>query len=472
MKPIISSKVFITRILPFAVFIVMLFAVAVVFQQQSHNLSYTKMLADRQAATTSSAAATPTATPTPRTAYVPYLSDIQPLPDIATLASTENYLRIQGSGTFLKISWDTVANADYYLLCIFGADQTIVEQEIFKSDVTSWEIANYQGAKVLLFCYQDMGQDGTADDKLLVTYSFEPIAVVTVTASPTPTPKPTKHTSTTVATPVPTPVPPPQMNKYFIIVDKADFAFAVFTYDENNQYTKLVATFPCALGRSGRMTPTGTFEIGSKGVWKTWEGYSVPEYSPYYTAYTSGLYFHGPIYTAKSGDSLIASSYDQIGTASSAGCVRTTTRGAKFVYFNCPAGTKVQVVASSDLVSYPGKPAIDPNYPTWDPTDPNKPEAMAGPAVTLSCLPEQGTVDGGGTFEDGTLIAIHAVPLDGFTFVHWIDAANAEISTQSTYSFYVTNSVSYTAVFAPVITPAPVTDTLPLSPSPDVSQPA
>ena len=53
---------------------------------------------------------------------------------------------------------------------------------------------------------------------------------------------------------------------------------------ENLEYTKRVATFPCALGRSRRMTPIGTFAIGSKGAWKFWNtGY----YSPYYTKYNN-----------------------------------------------------------------------------------------------------------------------------------------------------------------------------------------
>jgi hypothetical protein len=167
-------------------------------------------------------------------------------------------------------------------------------------------------------------------------------------------------------------------------VDKADHAFSVFTYDENGEYTVKVATYPCALGRSSRQTPTGTFTISSKGAWKTW---SDGTYSPYYTRYTSGLYFHGPIYTAKRGDALIPSSYEAIGTDASSGCVRTTVAGARFVYYNCPSGTVVDIVASSSLVSWPGKPAIDPNYPTWDPTDPDKPDGPSEPTPSPTPSP-------------------------------------------------------------------------------------
>jgi NNP family nitrate/nitrite transporter-like MFS transporter len=50
-----------------------------------------------------------------------------------------------------------------------------------------------------------------------------------------------------------------------------------------------------------------------------------------------------------------------------------------------PAGTTIEIVAETDLVSWPGLPEIDPSFPTWDPTDPLKPEAVEAtptPAAT------------------------------------------------------------------------------------------
>ena len=66
------------------------------------------------------------------------------------------------------------------------------------------------------------------------------------------------------------------------------------TYDENGEYTKMVKLFPCAVGRSARMTALGSFEISSKGAWKRWNS---GQFSPYYTKYTAGVYIHGPIFS-------------------------------------------------------------------------------------------------------------------------------------------------------------------------------
>jgi len=319
---------------------------------------------------------TPTPTPTPRPDYIPGPDELQALPDLNTLTFTIGYLQGEVSGTKLSLSWDKVEGSSYYLLCSYDPQNNLLQTEILKTDISSWEIPEFSGSGVILFCYKDNGQDGTGDDLLLGAYRYDAVIAATPTPKPASKPKPGSTTAAKpAATPVTVPVPVP-INKYYIIVDKADYAFSVYTYDSNNQYTKLVVTFPCALGRSSKMTPSGKFKIGSKGEWKIW---SDGEYSPFYTSYTSGLYFHGPIYTAKSGDTLVASSYNQIGTPSSAGCVRTTYRGARWVYYNCPSGTVVEVVASSSMVSYPGKPDIDPNYPTWDPTDPNKPNALPEP---------------------------------------------------------------------------------------------
>jgi len=161
-------------------------------------------------------------------------------------------------------------------------------------------------------------------------------------------------------------------NAYRLLLDKDDHALGVFTYDENGEYTVLLHVFPCATGRSKRMTPLGEFEISSKGEWKRWNS---SQYSPFYTKYTSGLYIHGALYRSKRGDTLRKGSYEDIGTNATSGCLRTTYEAAKWVYFHCPAGTVIEIVQSSDLIEFPGLVPIDESNPKWDPTDPRKPPA-------------------------------------------------------------------------------------------------
>ncbi|MHB1314453.1 MAG: L,D-transpeptidase [Christensenellales bacterium] len=327
------------------------------------------------------ASPTPSPSPTQRQPYIPDPLELQEIPAISALSLTENYIVAMQDNGILKLSWPADANSDYYVLCVLDGQNIILQRDILHAEISEWELADFQGVSILLVSYKDMGEDGAADDDLVGAYYT--LIVVPPTPSPTPTvaaPTP-KKTTAGASTPRPsaTAAPAAPVNKYYIIVDKADNAFAIFELDEHGAYTNKVKSFSCGLGRSGRLTPTGKFTISSKGTWKTWYG---GEYSPFYTRYTSGLYFHGPIYTAKRGDAMIPGSYNEIGSNVTSGCVRTTVAGARWVYYNCPAGTVVEIVSSSGLVSNPGKPSIDPNYPTWDPTDPDKPDAPPSPTAT------------------------------------------------------------------------------------------
>jgi hypothetical protein len=261
------------------------------------------------------------------------------------------------------MEWSLVIGADYYILCTSDDGTQFRPVQIFWGSMYRWELMNKSAAGLMILAYSDEALEGTDDDVMLKAYRFIPI-------TPTPTPASAPKTLKT-PTPSPTPRPP---SKYKIIVDKADCAFAVFEIDENGQYTNKIVTYPAALG--GSKTPTGTFAIGAKEEWHSWGS----QYSPYTSRYSSGKYFHAPLYYSKNFDNLNADYYNGIGSPNvTGGCVRTTVAGARFVYFNCAAGTIVEIVSSSDLVSYPGKPPIDPNYPTWDPTDPGKPSATPEP---------------------------------------------------------------------------------------------
>ncbi len=286
-------------------------------------------------------------TATPRTVYIPDPEELQEIPDIHTLDLLEDNIYATEK---LTLSWEKQNDADYYLLCVLDDENNVIQKEILWADVTEWEIANFGGMHILLLCYKDMGKDGTDDDKLLNSYTLE------------------VDSKEDLAQQILMNVIPEK--RYYILVDKEDFSFAIFSLDENMEYTNVIATFPCALGRSSRMTPNGKFKISSKGDWKTWK---TGEYSPYYTRYTSGLYIHGALYSKKNFGSMISEYYERIGTNHTSGCVRTTLEGARWIYYNCPAGTVVEIVSSSDLVDHVERPDIDPDYPTWDPTDPNKP---------------------------------------------------------------------------------------------------
>ena len=70
---------------------------------------------------------------------------------------------------------------------------------------------------------------------------------------------------------------------------------------------------------------------------------------------------------------MIPGSYNAIGTACSAGCLRTTCSAAAWIYHNCPIGTKVTIANDSKYTANPLSHV--PDTQTYDPTDPGaKPE--------------------------------------------------------------------------------------------------
>lgn len=345
-----KSKVFRTIVLPVLAAIILVVVIVVVLTRTAGE---EMAMADTQTETpVPTPIPTPPPTPTPRPAYIPDPDELQQIPALEELDLTEGEINAAYDSESLLIGWNTEEPADYYLLCVLDDEGTILQKDILWGDILQWQLYGYSGSSVLLLSYKDMGEDSAADDELVGAYIKD--------AAPMNSGDGTDK-----------PIHIEGLNKYYIIVDKEDNAFAIFTYDENGEYTIKFAEYPCALGRSSRMTPLGTFKISSKGKWKNWRG---GQYSPFYTRFTSGLYIHGAIYRAKRGNALIRHSYEEIGKNETSGCVRTTMMGARVVYYVCPAGTVVEIVESSDLVSNPGLTPIDEDNPGWDPTDPNKPD--------------------------------------------------------------------------------------------------
>lgn len=135
-----------------------------------------------------------------------------------------------------------------------------------------------------------------------------------------------------------------------------------------------VKAMTCSVG-TGTKTPVGTFSILTKDSWHTLMG---PVYAPYCSKVTSdGIWFH-PVWYYQNGNraSQSAQSYNLLGTKASHGCIRLTLIDAKWIYENCPVGTKVIIFDGSAANDPLGKPATYklpamPNDFTWDPTDPD-----------------------------------------------------------------------------------------------------
>lgn len=163
-----------------------------------------------------------------------------------------------------------------------------------------------------------------------------------------------------------------ETSPYYIKVNYRAQTVTIYGKDSNGEYTVPVKALICSTGIE---TPTG-------GVYPTlnkwrWKGLMGNVYGQYSTQIVRGILFHSVPYLTK-GDksSLEWWAYDRLGTYASAGCVRLTVEGAKWIYENCPLGTKVEFYASSNPGPL-GKPSAQkisdkPDYVKgWDPTDPD-----------------------------------------------------------------------------------------------------
>jgi lipoprotein-anchoring transpeptidase ErfK/SrfK len=180
----------------------------------------------------------------------------------------------------------------------------------------------------------------------------------------------------------PSPTPSSGVNPYQIYVSKNSYTIAILGLDESGEYTKVLRRFSTGIGRSSAQTRTGSFVITGKQRWHAWSGTA---YSPYATKYSGGVYFHGPIYNAMDSNRMKPGSYNEIGTACSSGCLRTTCSAAAWVYYNCRVGTTVVVANDSKYTS--SRPAHIPSTQTWDPTDPGATPEIPVTSFSVSVSP-------------------------------------------------------------------------------------
>ena len=158
---------------------------------------------------------------------------------------------------------------------------------------------------------------------------------------------------------------------YYIKINRKQNCVTVYALDSKGKYTKPVKAFACSVGVNNA-TPTGTFSIPAKYRWHTLMG---GVYGQYCSRIHGGVLFHSVFYSSQDPSKLAYRSYNRLGQAASHGCVRLNVEAAKWIYDNCPVGTKVTIYDSKDPGPL-GKPTpirIDVNSPYrgWDPTDPN-----------------------------------------------------------------------------------------------------
>lgn len=185
---------------------------------------------------------------------------------------------------------------------------------------------------------------------------------------------------------------------YSIMVNRAQNTVTVYEPDEDGQYTVPVKAMICSVGREGHATPAGAFSVG--GRW-TWVHMFDGSYGQYCTQISGNILFHSVCYTKRDPSTLMTQEYNGLGAPASLGCVRLQTADAKWIYDNCPRGTKVTIYDDADDPGPLGKPdklvehISEEQANGWDPTDPRE----ENPWHKLLSAPEEGGAEDAGPDE-------------------------------------------------------------------------
>lgn len=151
---------------------------------------------------------------------------------------------------------------------------------------------------------------------------------------------------------------------YMIKINKQQNVVTI--YKEKDGKYKPHKAFVCSVGYA---TPTGAFSLGEKLRWHLLDG---PSYGQYCTRITGSILFHSVWYYSQNKANQSYIQYNKLGTTASHGCVRLTVADAKWIYDNCPSGTKVTIYNAKNPGPL-GKPSAIKvsGYSGWDPTDPD-----------------------------------------------------------------------------------------------------
>lgn len=154
-------------------------------------------------------------------------------------------------------------------------------------------------------------------------------------------------------------------NIYKIKVNKLKNTVTVYRHTKKGKY-KPYKAFVCS---SGKATPVGTFSLGERYRWHELMG---PSYGQYCTRIYRGFLFHSVWYYKTSKNTQSYAQFNRLGTTASHGCIRLTVADSKWIYDNCPFGTKV-VIYNSSKAGPLGKPKAQKlsGHMGWDPTDPD-----------------------------------------------------------------------------------------------------
>ena len=157
---------------------------------------------------------------------------------------------------------------------------------------------------------------------------------------------------------------------YLVAINRTTQTVTVYEKDAEGNYTVPHSSMICSTGDA---TPLGEFYTTDQYTWRLLEG---NVYGQYATRITGSILFHSVPYFKQDKATLESEEFNKLGTPASLGCIRLQIKDCKWIYDECPSGTRVILYEgdeSTDPLGNPGFEPIDLTNPNanWDPTDPD-----------------------------------------------------------------------------------------------------
>ena len=161
---------------------------------------------------------------------------------------------------------------------------------------------------------------------------------------------------------------------FYIKVNKKENFAIVYGIDKKGKYSVPYKAFVCSTGREDDFTPNGTFTVSEKYRWRLMVDNT---YAQYAVRIQGQIMLHSVPYTSPESDALEYWEYNKLGNVASLGCVRFQVADIKWIYDNCPEGTKVKIYSKANeksVLPLPEMQKLNESDPrsSWDPSDPDE----------------------------------------------------------------------------------------------------
>ena len=266
---------------------------------------------------------------------------------------------------------DEVMLTTEYLSIPAGRSQVVSVPKEYRELVTGWESYNEKIAAVDSGGRADALSEGTATLYAVLSTGQRAEYEITVAKLPD-EPEPDKFTTAITANEDilqrNIDKDDEDKNLYALYVNRSQSCVTAYTYDDNGEYTVPVRAMLCSCGKNGS-TIIGDYEIYFKSEWHAL-------YNNVYGQYVSGIsgdfLFHSVPYAEMDNKgSLEIEEFNKLGGEASLGCVRMAVEDTRWVYENCPIGTRVKIYDSTkpEPLGRPAAIRINGKGLGWDPTD-------------------------------------------------------------------------------------------------------